>query len=374
MRNIIILFFFNVISVNLFAQSGKVEDSKIPLSIFFADNTEKIGEDARKLLALKMNEIISQSGSYGSSSASRFILVSNIVEVSKDISTTSPIIYQYELAVSFYIGDGIEGVKYSTYSVSVKGNGYSETKAYIAALKQIKTNEVRVKQFVDDAKTKIGTYYAGKCESILRDATTLEQMKKFDEAIYNLTSVPNVCVDCYNKCMEYAVLVFKKKMEFECQDNLAKANALTANNDQTDEAINILSQIPPETSCFSEAKSLIQKIIDHKCAVLLGNAKGYWSSHDLLNTTNALKAIPSDSKCYKDALLLSSEVENYVQRSENRSYRILEEKIINEHEIQLNEQNIRVASIKATRDVGIAYAKNQPKIINNVSYHINGWW
>jgi hypothetical protein len=358
-----LLFFFSTILV--FGQNSSKNDiSRMAIAPFVSDQIENFPIEAKNLLLQKLNQIVTAHGMSGSANLERFIITANVSVLSKDITPTAPAQHSYTLDVHFYIGDGFSGKVYSSVNNSYIGIAPSETKAYIDALKQIKSGEKIFVDFVKEAKNRIIEYYNSQCDFILKDAQTLAGTKKYDEAIYTLASVPEVCKECYDKCLDKIIDVYKAKIENECQLNISQAKTLMAQNNFND-AASVLSTITPDMQCYTQAASVVKEINDHRCAVSLGEAKGYWVSHDVTSTSSALSSIPSDSKCYEDALALAKEVEDYVRQQENRDFKVMKEQMQNEKEIEL-------ARLKAARDVGVAYGSNQPKTIT--TYNIKGWW
>ena len=363
----ILLIFLLVLSISIQAQNnlGKSDDNaRIVLSSYIPPQIENFPKEASNILLSKLDNITTQKGMGGGRNASRFIITANIVVLNKNITPSAPPKHMYNLEVTYYIGDAVTGTKYSTTSETYLGIANSEIKAYIAALSQINPKDKIFTEFLQDAKTKIIEYYNSQCDFILKDAQTLAGIKKYDEAIYTLASVPEVCKECYMKCSDQITEVYKAKIENECQQNIAQAKTLIAQNNYND-AASLLSPILPDMQCYAKAEALIKDINDHRCAVALGEAKGYWVSHDVSSTSMALSSIPTDSKCYSEAMVLAKEVEKYVKDTEKRDFEVMKQQI-------QNEQDAKMATIKSARDVGVAYGNNQPKTIT--TYNIKGWW
>lgn len=359
-----LLFVFSV--SKLFSQNNVAnadDASRISLTVYIPNDKNDLDETSKNSLNVRLNRIISN---YGMSSGfnSRFIITAKVVEQSKEISATSPAYYLYDLETTLFIGDGISGKIFANYTLVTKGTGISTTKAYLNAISKIKDKDPAYKEFIDNAKSSIISYYNSQCDFILKDAEALAGTKGFDEAIYKLSSVPDVCKDCYNKCLDKITEVYKAKIENECQQNIAQAKTFIAQNNYNDAAA-MLSSITPDMQCYSIAESVIKDINDHKCAVSLGEAKGFWVSHDIGSTSMALSSIPSDSKCYSEAMVLAKEVEKYVKETEKRDFEVMKQQM-------KNEQDSKMATIKSARDIGVAYGSNQPKTIT--TYNIRGWW
>ena len=355
------------ISFPSFSQNnkGKADDeARIILSTYVSDNIRDFPVEAKELLKSKLDKIATASGMGGGQNSSRFIITANVDIIAKEITPTAPTQHMYSLEVSFYIGDALTGTKFSSCSKTFVGVAVTEIKAYKDALSQIKFNESVFTQFIADGKTKIIEYYNSNCDFIIKDAEALTAIKGYDEAIYKLASVPSVCKDCYAKCLDQIGVVYKAKMENECQTYISKATTLMAQENYY-EAAEILSPILPDLSCYPKAQALIKDINDHKCAIAIGNARGAWASHDIKATSEALASVPSDSKCYAEAVALANEVKKYVRDTENRDFEFMQQQ-------QQDVVSIKKARIKAARDVGVAYG-NGPKA-KIVKYNIVGWW
>lgn len=311
-----------LISINAFAQNnaGKTDDiGRITLAAYVPQQIDKMPDAARSILANKLNQIVTQNGMGGAANNERFIITANVNVISKDLTATAPPMTALVLEVTLYIGDGFVGTKFSSTSISVKGVGESETKAYISALKGISPTNSNIQSFVGNGKSKIIEYYNSKCDFIIKEAQTLVSQNNFEEAIFKLTSVPEVCKDCYDKCMDAVGPIYQKQIDRECKSKLMEANtAWNAAQDSygADTAGGILAQIDPNASC------------------------------------------------YKEALALSNKIAQRIKEIDQRDWKL-----------QLKEQqdnvDIQKATIKAIRDIGVAYGNGQPK---TVTYNVRGWW
>ena len=318
----ILLSLLMIIGYNAYSQNalGKSDDAaRITLAAYVPQQIDKMPDAARSILANKLNQIVTQNGMGGAANNERFIITANVNVISKDLTATAPPMTALVLEVTLYIGDGFVGTKFSSTSISVKGVGESETKAYISALKGISPTNSNIQSFVGNGKSKIIEYYNSKCDFIIKEAQTLVSQNNFEEAIFKLTSVPEVCKDCYDKCMDAVGPIYQKQIDRECKSKLMEANtAWNATQDSygADTAGGILAQIDPNASC------------------------------------------------YKEALALSNKIAQSIKERDQRDWKL-----------QLKEQqdnvDIQKATIKAIRDIGVAYGNGQPK---TVTYNVRGWW
>ena len=256
--SIAVLFILCMVQLN--AQKPE-EKERLELAVWVPENIEGLTDMARSNLENKLLQLITANGVGGSGDFTRFIVSANVNTLSKEITNGG--MQALTLNISLYIGDGFQGKAFSSYSTSVKGVGENDTKAYLSALKNLKTNDLAYQDFIDKGKTKIIAYYNSQCDQIIREAKVLASTNRYDEAIYNLTSVPNVCTDCWKKAMDAVAPIFKQKIDFECKEKLLKANAIWNAGqswDAAQEAGAILSTIDPNAACVSDMKALSAKI------------------------------------------------------------------------------------------------------------------
>lgn len=296
--------------------AGKLEDvGRLTLAAYVPPQIDQMPDAARSALSNKISQIVTQNGMGGSARNERFILTANIVINTKDILPGPPPMHAYTLDITFFIGDGIEGTKFASKTVTCKGVGTNETKAYMEAIKMVKPTDPALQSFVEEGKKKIMAYYNSKCDFIIKDAQTMASQNDFDGAIYKLVSVPDVCKECYDKCMTAVAPMYQKKIDRECKMKLAEATGIwNASQDMAaaDNAGALLATIEPSSSCYGEAKALHAKI--------------------------AKKVNEIDKR---------------------------------EWAFKVKEQAQTSEMIKAYRDVGVAYGNGQPQ---NVSYTTVGWW
>ena len=146
MKKLIFIIFITIgifISTKSVSQNtlGKTEDlGRISLNVYVPDQVESISEITRSIMADKLNQIVTQNGLGGYNGNDRFIITPNFVVLTKDITSSAPTMVALTLQVSLYIGDGVNGIKFSSISKTYKGVGSNETKAYINAIKNITAN------------------------------------------------------------------------------------------------------------------------------------------------------------------------------------------------------------------------------------------
>ena len=137
-----IITFAMVLSVlQLSARNAFEGAGSISMSGYVSDQIEGLPPISKSFLENKLGQIVTQNGITNGPLGSRFIITPNISVLTKDILPGPPPMHALTLSVTFYIGDGIDGRKFASRSISVKGVGTNETKAYNEALKQINVSD-----------------------------------------------------------------------------------------------------------------------------------------------------------------------------------------------------------------------------------------
>jgi len=243
--------------------------------------------------------------------------------------------------VTFFIGDGIDNVLFTSLNISLMGVGTNENKAFIEALKNIKTKTNEIQKFIDDGKNKIINYYASKCDFILKNAESLVNQGKYDDAIYELFMVPPVCKDCYLKCKDKLGIYFQQKIDADCVQklSLAKSNWMSNQNySGAEQAGKILITIHPASSCISQVNQLINTIREK----IRADEQAAWEFR---------------IKQYEDAIVRENELIKYAREDASREFEL---------------DKLRTESF---RQIAVEFAKNQPKYVNyNYYYDRIYWW
>lgn len=304
-----------VISITSQAQSPELDNQKIALSSYVAENCG-VPVASLKILESKQTNIITTNG-FGSEINQRFILTSRVNILSEDITETTPTMYAYKLSFDLFIGDGLSGTIFASTQVEAKGVGPTKDKAFLQALKALNPQSSAIKRFVNEGKKKIIDYYNLNGSAIIKRAKTLASRQQFDEAMWELSSIPESCSTYYNQANDLIVQFYQKQINHEGASMLAEARAIWntgQNREAADKAGTILSQINPQSSAFKDAQSLHNQI------------------------ATRIKSLDAREWSFK------------LQQQKDYT-------------------SIRKAQINSARDVAVAWAKNRPKTVYRIY-----WW
>lgn len=239
---------------------GKTDDlGRVALAAIVPDQAEGIPQSARAMLQNKMQQIAVQNGLGATGVNSRFFIVPMVNVVSRDITPSAPPMHSLNVDVTFYVVDAVGQLIFSQTTISAKGVGQSEDKAYMQALKNINVKSGQFRGFIEQGKEKIIEFYNSKCDVVLKGAQSLAGQKKYEEAMFILLSVPDVCLECFDKSMNLSVDIYKEYAEYKCGELLAAAKAAYASMDIPKVEANV-SKITPDMACYGEAAALVDEI------------------------------------------------------------------------------------------------------------------
>jgi hypothetical protein len=295
---------------------------RIALKVQVAD--KKMPEEAKAMLENKMKQMITHFGMGSMSGNSRFVMEAKVDILNKDITATAPQRVSQKLEITFYTGDAVKQKIFSNAAVTCVGIGVNETKSFIAAIQQINPKNEKFKAFLEEGKNEIIAHYNIECAQILKEAQSLSERGNYDEAIYNLALIPDVCADCYAQSLKMQAILFTQKIETEGKSLFTQAKAIWAEQPNSDGAASIarlLPRINPQVSFIQDVHTFTKEI----SAVVQAQELREWKQ---------------TVKEYNDR------IEN-ARRSADRQY-------------QLEQQRIR-----AYREIAVEYAKNQPRTIYN---------
>lgn len=323
MKKILFLVLF-LIGKTAFAQNsfGSSDDAaRISLNIFIPEQSDQLTENAESLLRDRISLMMTNYSLTSSNANGRFILVPVVSVLGKEITSTVPAMTVISIQTSLYIGDGYQGIKFYSTSITSKGVGQNENKAYIDAIKKIKLKDDAIQKFIDNGKKKILEYYNSTCDFNIKKAESLANQNSFDEALFLLSDVPEVAKSCFDRSQSAALPIFKKMIDFNCAQSLNRARLIWSSRQDMSSAesvAEILSSINPGASCYNEANEFVKSISKR----VLELDKREWA------------------------------------------FKLRQQQL---------DADVQIATIKAIRDIGVAYGNGQPKTIYNNNL-IRTWW
>jgi len=239
--------------------------SAIALSVMVPEGINGLPDAAKTLLSNKLKQVATANGIAAKEGFGRFFVTAVPAVTTKDIVSGPPQQIAQNMEITFYIADYFDQKIFASTSISSKGVGTNDAKAYLDALKNANTNSPQLKAFVETGKQKIIDYYIAQCDNIIKKANSLAGQKNFEEAIYLLTSIPEAVPDCYDKALNATRIIFQQYIDYLCDINLAHAKSAwiaEQNSAGAQKAGEYLRFIYPEARCYSEAEIIYKEIKD----------------------------------------------------------------------------------------------------------------
>ncbi len=233
---------------------------KIALSVVMPENVDGLDHSQLSKLETKIIQLVSQAGLAATGYETNFVIYPKFaVYETNTVEGGMQNIFVLNAELSLFIKQVDNNVLFASMSRQLKGSGNSKSAAVTQAISKINTNDTEVKTFLETGKNKIIAYYIGKCPDILQKSESLVKMKKYDEAIALLLTVPEEIAGCYNQVQAKAIEAFKAHQTQICSEHIQKAKSVMAGH-QYDAALEELSEIDPSSSCFQEARQLANNI------------------------------------------------------------------------------------------------------------------
>lgn len=341
----------------IFAQEKLDDFGRIILNTYLSEKLQ-IPQEAKNFLQTKLTQITTNNGVGGSQVNPRFIISANVNVGTKDIIPGPPQMIAQNLEVTLFIGDAITNTIFSNVILNVKGVGTNENKAFIEAIKTINPKNQQITTFLEEGKKKIIQYYSSQCDFIIKDALSSSQLGNLDDAIYKLSIVPEVCQECYFKCLDTMVSIYQLKIDIDGKKKLSEAKVLWSSNQTTEGAEKsgeILSLIDPMASCQNEVTIFINSIN----AKLKADEKAKWDFK---------------MKQYADKIEKQKEQMKIAESQAKRDDQFRENQAVRDANSQEknSKRNYELDKLRinAYRQVASEYAKNQPKTVtyNNINW------
>ena len=329
-RNLILLLV--LLCVMCIQAQERLDDiGRITIHAYVPEN-EELPNESRKLLETKLSQIISANGIADNESFARFVLTAKINIISKDIIAGPPQRISQKLDVTLILGDIIEDKIYAQITLTVVGIGQSLEKANILAFKNINPKSTTITAFIQEGKEKILAYYQAHCEDLIAEAKGLASRQNYEDALILLTSIPDVCTDCFSEASRVAVPIYHDMIEARGTEFLNQARSAWAKKPTKEgavEATALLSRINFAASCQPQVQVLMQEITTKMNEI----DRREWE-HEM--------------QVYQDGI--EREKRQWAQHVREYEDRVQTERMY----------------LKAARDVAMTYAKNQPKVVTRV--------
>ncbi len=243
-------------------QAQSNETAKVPFAVYFPEQTEAVPVEAQDILLAKLTAAAAQNGMAATPDFTQFYMTCAASVVDRSVLPGAPTKFSQQVELTFYVVDSFAKKVFNSTTISARGVGNSESKAYIACFRQVSPSNKTLKSFMQETNTRIINYYESQCDNIISIAQSLAKVNKYDEALFRLSLYPEACPN-YNRVVEVATGIYQKYVDDRANRCLAKARAIWnsgLNAEAAAEAGQYLAEIMPEAACYKEAVALSEEI------------------------------------------------------------------------------------------------------------------
>lgn len=238
------------------------QDGKVPMTVYFADESSNIPYSSRDFLTTRMKAAITKNGMGATDDFCQFFMSCSYNVIEKHVVPGSPTKYFQTVEMNFFVVDAFAQKIFSTTSIETKGVGNSEEQANTAGVRQFSPSNSAIAGFIKESNNKIIKYYNEQYKTIIVKAQSLAKVYKYDEALFQLSLVPEACSG-YLEVVDVAAGIYQKYIDDQANRALAKATAIwNAGQDSyaASEAGVYLAEIMPEATCYPQAVALSNEI------------------------------------------------------------------------------------------------------------------
>lgn len=242
--------------------SAQEKQCDLHLMAFVAPQEKTIPESVSNLLFNKLCTAISGADVYADADYSRFFVSAKVSTLFKEELPGPPISTAVTISVRLYVGDYFGEKVFDTAELELKGAGTSTERAYINALRGLKSGNVKIKQLIVNGKSKIIDYYDHNYKRLLAKAQQCASMKQDAEALFYISSIPECCVG-YADASRMTLNYYKQYIDNNCQKLVTRARTAWMQSPDgigAEEVADCLNQIDPDAACYSDAMALYKEV------------------------------------------------------------------------------------------------------------------
>lgn len=253
--------YISIIIVYLALNSVFCQDDNtnwLNIGLYVPDNHDDLSGAHLQKLQTKLSSALSNNG------ISSTVITNNIVAYPKidinsesDANTGMAKIKVIDMDVTLFVVQADEKTNFGSKTFRIRGSGKTKEQAITSALNSFQTKSTEWEKFLNQTKTKIIQYYEKMCDKIISRADQLAGMGKMEEAMAHLMYIPSE-VSCYEKVKDKSLSIYKKYIDSKCSSLIQEAKSQLALKDY-ETAMNTITQIDPQSSCFKDADNLIAK-------------------------------------------------------------------------------------------------------------------
>lgn len=237
-------------------------DCELYLSIFPITQGESVPDGAADALYTRMQNALTTTGVVASTDYSQFILTAKFNHITEDVVAGPPMMTAFVTDLTLYIGNQVTEQVFASQTITLRGVGKSQERAYKNAMQQLSGKNRELTTFIDKGRKKIIAWYDSNYRQILADAQKAAGTHNYEQALYLATSIPTCCAgydEAYNATLKY----FQEYINWE-GDKEYRAALAAWSVDPTatgaEEAFTHLLAIDPSSAAYAKGMKLADEM------------------------------------------------------------------------------------------------------------------
>ncbi|MBK8482773.1 MAG: hypothetical protein IPL31_00055 [Saprospiraceae bacterium] len=285
--------------------------------------TSQVKVDESEFLGLNqfIAKGLSQSGmAYCESTDANFLVQVNIEYVyEKDIDINGVPLKAAELQYNFNISSRNNELQFGQYSTTMLESGETNLTLLRNANRNLRTRQVEFQKFLYEAKKMIFEYYSSKCEEILFQGEQYIKQEQFDECIFRLGQVPKE-VPCFKVANELIIKAYLAKLTKNCEIKVGEIKSLI-HQESYSKAYDGIMILPQNSKCSEKVKLLLEDIDHAVCERYLLAAETQFSNGKFDKCVDILSSIEKISKnCMDRKILLEKKMRSRLDAAAKKQW------------------------------------------------------
>ena len=230
----------------------------VPMSVAVRSGQAMFADNELKLLGAKLRGVLSANG-IQSDGYSGVVLCPSVDVGGKQViegGMRSITVFDFQLTLT--VANVITGNEFGTLTMPLRGEGYSERDACLAALRKINATDKRFAAFLEESGKRVEDYYTKNTSSLITQAQTKAKMKQYEDALALLLSYPS-SLSGYDRAAAAAVKIYEQWQSDQCGQIMQQARTAYSTGDYA-AAAELLNMVDIQSSCAGDAKKLADDI------------------------------------------------------------------------------------------------------------------
>lgn len=245
-------------------------DCQIDLQVLTPSGSD-VPEATAKALASRLTTAAAASGAVSANAGSPFYLTARFDHLNTGVLPGPPKQNTLTTELTLLIGNMETETVIASTTMTLKGVGNSDQKAFLNAMRGINANNATLRNFIASGRDKIVEYYNTATPQLLARADKAASLGDYAQALFLVSQVPE-CSEAYSSALPAVKKYYSLYADREGEMLLKKANTLWAADQSAagaERAAAFLAQIPVGSKYEDDADALLKEISaqlkdDHK--------------------------------------------------------------------------------------------------------------